>query len=428
MLMNMKSNSKVGKAITETASIAYDGTLLPAGTAKYGSELVTDVEITNPSYWTVVGAGTISNGKFIANGTGFTTINGLNNGILTIGKTYIIEVVVSSVTAGSFSMANAGNAIGNSIYTVGTHVLVYTSTTTGTVGVKRNTEPFNFEIDSISVKEVLINPNTRYLKDLGKDKNHVLVESGQGKFFNGSNQYINTGIIPNQAQGTLVTRFTYASSGIRCIFGAVNSDATARLALQTDPSGKLAFPYMDIQSTNGITQTPFTLTAGRSYHVAVKYTGNNIKCYIDGVKVVEYNSTANQTFNAPLFIGALNYGNAVNFFNSVIDETYYYDVALTDAQIMSLYQYPEKIKVIYNVDDPTRYKIVPDIGNEDNCKLLLPMSESNSQSASNLVANLAVPLVNEGYFNNTFSMASSIFLFLSSTSFVILGFFNHFMK
>jgi len=222
-----------------------------------------------------------------------------------------------------------------------------------------------------------VDPTKRYLKDLGKDKNHVLVESGQGKFFNGSNQYINTGIIPNQAQGTLVTRGTFNGGSGRYLIGA---NKGGRLYIAFDGTGQVRFGH---KGSSYLTPTAGQFVSGSSYHLAMSYVGLDYKCYLNGVLIYSGTSAVGYCVGA-MYVGALNANDTAAYYhNSVIDETYYYDVELTDAQIMSLYQYPEKITT------NTAGAIVPDIGNEANCKLFLPMSESNN-TIGNHTVNVAV--------------------------------------
>lgn len=236
-----------------------------------------------------------------------------------------------------------------------------------------------------SYSGISIDPTKRYLKNSGKDKTPALVESGQGKFFNGTSQYINTGIIPNQAQGTLVTRFTYVTGMVnRYPVGKSEAYANGRFGISINASGKLVLSFGS--NGNAYEYVP-SLINGKSYHVAFKHIGNIAYLYIDGIYVGESLPVTLATHSIPMYIGAFNVsGTASTYFNNIIDETYYYDVALTDAQIETLYKYPEKVKA-YNG------AIVPDIGSEANCKLFLPMCEN---SGSNVV-NVAVASIEGSY-------------------------------
>jgi len=285
MLMNLKSNSKVGKAITETASIAYDGALLPTGTASYGG--------------------------------------------------------------------------------------------------------------------ISINATKRYLKNSGKDKTPALVESGQGKFFNGTSQYINTGIIPNQSQGTLVTRFTYASGTVnRTIIGKYDG-AFQRITIDIGATGKISASFADKINTD--IEHNLVLINGMSYHVALRYTGTAYQLLVDGIQVLS--GTAGGLLSVgtiSLFLGARNNnGVADRYFNNVIDETYYYDVALPDSAIQSLYLYPERVKS-YNG------AIVPDIGYEANCKLFLPLCENSGSNVYNVAVNHATALALTNYTTAMHTSASKL--------------------
>jgi len=246
---------------------------------------------------------------------------------------------------------------------------------------------------------ISIDATKRYLKNSGKDKTPALVESGQGKFFNGTNQYINTGIIPNQAEGTLITRFTYATGMLsKRVIGSYDS---GRFYIGINATGKIGAGLGEAFDTT-IIHNP-TLVNGRSYHVAFKHAGNSYSLFVDGV--LSISGTATGTIPAlPMYVGAMNSNSvASGYFNNVIDETYYYDVALPDTAIQSLYLYPEKVKA-YNG------AIVPDIGYEANCKLFLPLCEN---SGSNVV-NVAVARGSDISLN-TFNMDGTELTKTSST-------------
>ena len=366
---------KVGAFPDETASIAYDGTLLPAGTAKYGSELVVNGGFDTDTNWTKTTGWTISGGVLNANVGNYISAYQMCS---FYANSYYIVTYTVTITSGSCRVYFSGgtNAIGTERTTTGTFTeIIKANTGNNTLSISSIAIGFVGSIDNVSVKEVLINPNTRYLKDLGKDKNHILVESGQGKFFNGSNQYFNSLIIPNQAQGTLVTRFTYASGTDRLVIG--QSGGTSNFMVGVNTSGKL---YSRLGASSNVA-TSWSPIAGKSYHVSIRYSGGVAELIVDTISIGTFTIDASLP-TVGLSIGARNTSTTPSlFWNSVIDETYYYDIALTDAQISTLYQYPEKIKA-YNG------AIVPDIGNEDNCKLFLPISESNNTLAH--VYNVAV--------------------------------------
>jgi hypothetical protein len=220
-----------------------------------------------------------------------------------------------------------------------------------------------------------VDPTNRYLKDLGVDKNHVVVESGQGKLFNGTNQYIATSIVPNPTEGTLIVRFTYGGGDSRLAIG--QSDGN-NFMIGIDVYGKI---YARIGASS-LFADQRDLVSGRSYFVAVKWTGVAVKVYIDADYVGSFNMDYPMT-TFPLSLGARRTATTPDlFFDSVISEVYYYDIAITDAQILSLYQYPEKITI------NTAGGIVPDIGSVDNCKIFLPMCESDNTLAD--VYNIAI--------------------------------------
>jgi hypothetical protein len=382
-MLDLGLNPGGGNLASETASLAYDGTLLPVGSALYGNELIVNGGFDSADGWVTSGSWAVGNGLATTTGTTLGYIK--RNDILVIGKTYSVTFTIVSVSNWVVSPSS------KSYNTIGTYTEIFTSGST-TLRFDTQVDTHTCSIDNVSVKEVLINPNQRYLKDKGKDKVNLPVYSGQGKKFNGTNQYVNTASIPNQAEGTLVTRFTYVTGMVsRCIIGS------SELSLWVNASGKLEALF-----GNAVLTSTDVLVNNQSYHVSLDWLSLNAELKVDYVAKATATTTPFTT-TLPLAIGARLTAitpTLDRYFNSIIDETYLYDVALPDTAIQALCLYPEKIKS-YNG------AIVPDIGYEANCKLFLPMSESSGTN----VANVAVARGSEKSLDVGFDDASKWRLF-----------------
>ena len=110
-----------------------------------GSELIVNGDFSDSSWWGLDASWTISGGSANCNGSGVM----YKGGVLTIGKTYKVEVEVSAYTSGSLNYPNASNySIPTSI---GKHTFYYTAASQ-TVSFTGNS--FIGSIDNVSVKEV----------------------------------------------------------------------------------------------------------------------------------------------------------------------------------------------------------------------------------------------------------------------------------
>ena len=112
----------------------------------YGSELLLNPNFEDSSWWGLDASWSISNGSANCNGTG--TI--YKGGVVTIGKTYKVQVEISSYTSGTLTYPNASNYSIPSAIGVYTFYYVANSQTISFTG-----SSFIGSIDNVSVVEDL---------------------------------------------------------------------------------------------------------------------------------------------------------------------------------------------------------------------------------------------------------------------------------
>jgi hypothetical protein len=121
------------------------GELVQNGNFKQiGSELVTNGDFSDNSWWGLDPVWSISNGSANCNGSGVI----YKGGVLTVGKTYKVQVEISSYTSGTLTYPNASYTLPSA---VGSYTFYY----------KANSQTISFtgssfigSIDNVSVKEV----------------------------------------------------------------------------------------------------------------------------------------------------------------------------------------------------------------------------------------------------------------------------------
>lgn len=151
--------------------------------------------------------------------------------------------------------------------------------------------------------------------------------SGTGWTFNGSSQYLTTGITTIDDTWTFLARVSsVAGSGARGIIGSYNSGVGASL-IQIGDSVVDAYNGLDYPS--GLVQNAPTMTAG-VYAMAGK------TLYRNGVAEANPVPAGAGTF-LTAFIGAINInGSAGNFFNGNIQAVAIYSDTLTPGEIATL--------------------------------------------------------------------------------------------
>ena len=156
--------------------------------------------------------------------------------------------------------------------------------------------------------------------------------------FNGSSHYIN---IPHNNLLNQTGSFTVAAwikidtlpaSGLKTI---ISKDENYEFHVK--PNGSINW-WWQTTSPNATQQfdSTGTITAGVWTHVAIRFQANNQDIFIDGIAAGSANFTGTPLTNSdPLQIGA-DQGLAGRNFNGDIDEVRVFDVALSDAQMVTL--------------------------------------------------------------------------------------------
>lgn len=142
-----------------------------------------------------------------------------------------------------------------------------------------------------------------------------------GWSFNGSTQYLTTGIIPNGMK-SMIVRFSGASGSTAAILGASDADSSGRFILFAAVGANRAYGYSGLNSVSGAS------TSG-----VMALAENN--CYLNGAAD---GITAGSTItSSPLFIGARNFAGAVNsFLSGKIQALAIYSTALTSGEVSTL--------------------------------------------------------------------------------------------
>ena len=204
--------SLLTKASTVTTPTAYSEGLLHSvkPVESLGSEEVTNGRFATDSDWTKVGNVTIQNGiaAFVDNGTNANSY--IEQNVLTASKNYKVIIEVTRYVAGRIQIVAGSNTYNLNISS-GTGVYkLYVESGSGTIfRIKRNGSyaNFNFDIDNVSVKEVLENADfdfarassaTRVNEEgyIEKERENLLLQSNQ---FNTTWTISNASVVGNQS-------------------------------------------------------------------------------------------------------------------------------------------------------------------------------------------------------------------------------------
>ena len=187
--------SLLTKASTVTTPTAYSEGLLHSvkPVESLGSEEVTNGRFATDSDWTKVGNVTIQNGiaAFVDNGTNANSY--IEQNVLTASKNYKVIIEVTRYVAGRIQIVAGSNTYNLNISS-GTGVYkLYVESGSGTIfRIKRNGSyaNFNFDIDNVSVKEVLENADFDFARAssatrvneqgyIEKERENLLLQSNQ---------------------------------------------------------------------------------------------------------------------------------------------------------------------------------------------------------------------------------------------------------
>jgi hypothetical protein len=139
--------------------------------------------------------------------------------------------------------------------------------------------------------------------------------------FNGSTQYLTTGVVPNSNNWTMLVRFSGVTSGAATVIGSYSADGLARFYLQPDYFGTKWY------SNGGHAQSRGDGIASGVMAVAGRQP------YLNGATDGAANLATGTWTNAlPAIIGALNHsGNAVQFFTGNVQSIAIYDTSTDHA-------------------------------------------------------------------------------------------------
>ncbi len=158
---------------------------------------------------------------------------------------------------------------------------------------------------------------------------------GNALKFNGTNNFVRTGIIPASDSFAISIWFktTTVRNGDRLYWG----HGTNRAILANSGTGGNLTWYVQTNVTN----TGYKVTADRFVlnewnNVILQYTGTQVESFINGVQdSVTENITGRS--NASAFNLGTNYNNTSNWYNGTIDDVRIYSRALTASEIQTLY-------------------------------------------------------------------------------------------
>jgi hypothetical protein len=168
---------------------------------------------------------------------------------------------------------------------------------------------------------------------------------GQCYSFDGVNDFIRTGTIPDSSQLTVALWFKanaivgqdrlYWGYGTNRAILYINTNYTFGWYMQTDVA------------TVGYTTSSLTFNAGVWNHVALTYNGNKVKLYVNGVLDSVQGVLIGKSSASAWNLGT-DYCNASSWFNGLMNDFRVYDNALSDKEIRELW----KAKILhYKFDD-----------------------------------------------------------------------------
>ena len=225
--------------------------------SQIGSELVVNGDFSDSSWWGLDPVWSISNGSANCNGSGVI----YKGGVLTIGKSYKVEVEISSYTSGTLTYPNASYTLPSA---VGSYTFYY----------KANSQTVSFtgtnfigSIDNVSVKEVGQDWTINDGFTVGDNK--VICDGSQTS---STSVYQNIGSqsgkiikfsfnVSNYVSGTLQTA-VFGAVGTQSYLVTSNGDFTFYINVQSGHNGNTGF----------IAQTGFE---GDITNISVKEVGQN---------------------------------------------------------------------------------------------------------------------------------------------------------
>jgi hypothetical protein len=116
----------------------------------------------------------------------------------------------------------------------------------------------------------------------------------------------------------------------RVLFSAWN-----KFYLSISPTGpdKLLLSWMDGTQKTAYSNLPIQ-NVSSWHHYALVFDGSIAKCYVDGIKVIEANTTLPNTFPTTMLIGRLS---VADYINGCMSQVRISDYARTDEEILAYY-------------------------------------------------------------------------------------------
>jgi hypothetical protein len=293
---------------------------------------------------------------------------------LTTGKAYRVSVVAKAngsaqnikvgVTNSAFQQTDLTIYNAGTSYATYTHDFIADSDTTHAM-IWNNSSSSNVDYQSYSIKQITLEDsegsndgtpvgattNTGYTYSphgVVDPLNFGEVYSGRALDFDGTNDFVNTGVSPRALVGSS-SAFTVSAwinaqdDDNEYIVGAMESGAERFYLRVVDNGGTgyVKWGYGDTASSDQL--APVNLN--QWHHVAWTYDTTNAKVYVDGsLKYTNAISGKTITNTDNLYIGALNNnGSTVNYFNGKINTVKIFNTALTQDQVRELYTKPETV-------------------------------------------------------------------------------------
>jgi hypothetical protein len=258
-----------------------------------GSELVVNGDFSDSSWWGLDPVWSISNGSANCNGSGVI----YKGGVLTIGKSYKVEVEISSYTSGTLTYPNASYTLPSA---VGSYTFYY----------KANSQTVSFtgtnfigSIDNVSVKEVT-----------GQE---VVPDSGCGSW-----------LLEPQSTNLI----TYSEDFSNAAWTKLNSSITSNSVIS--PDGTLNADKLVEDTTTGekFTQTITSVSNTTIYtaSVFVKFAGR------EWIRFTDAQSSNRIHFNTKTGVFGLVTGTVINYESTLLSDGWY-KLSLTTTSVTTAY-------------------------------------------------------------------------------------------
>ncbi|MBP7052470.1 MAG: carboxypeptidase regulatory-like domain-containing protein [Phycisphaerae bacterium] len=162
--------------------------------------------------------------------------------------------------------------------------------------------------------------------------------------FDGKNDYVNCGnadvLAPEKMTLALWAFLPSTPSSKGYLIGKAQGMMALRdYTLACTADGRVEFYFTDSTIKTVTVGTAAAIPSGRWVHIAAVRDGSKALLYIDGVPAgsQDYSFTPTNK-QQPLTLGALNPSSSTAFFKGTLDDVRLYDVALSESEVLSLYQ------------------------------------------------------------------------------------------